>query len=67
VPSGIVEATLDVAEAMYTARQGTQSARTIRSESIGGYSVSFAVPSTDDIPHEMIRAAPFRRKVFGVA
>jgi hypothetical protein len=63
----IVEETLVVAESMYTAWHGSQSARTIRSDTIGGFSVSFAVPSSEDIPLELIRAAPFRRKVFGVA
>ena len=67
VPSGIIEATLDTAETMYTSRSAVQGGRTIRSESIGGYSVSFALPSADDVPPEMSKALPFRRKVYGVA
>jgi hypothetical protein len=67
VPSGIVEATLDAAEAMYAGRFAMEGGKSIRSETIGGYSVSFATPSTDDTPPEMLRALPYRRKVFGVA
>lgn len=70
VPAGIVEATLDVAEMMSVALTSGQGGP-IRSETIGGYSVSFAIPSmgagTADVPPEFIKALPFRRKVFGVA
>jgi hypothetical protein len=69
VPAGIVEATLDVAEVMSLALTAGHGA--IRSETIGGYSVSFATPSMgawgDNVPPEYIKAVPFRRKVFGVA
>lgn len=69
VPAGIVEATLDVAEVMSLALTTGHGA--IRSESIGGYSVSFATPSmsagAETVPPEYIKALPFRRKVFGVA
>lgn len=68
VPAGIVEATLDVAEMMSVALTSGRGA--IRSESIGGYAVSFATPSmggAEDVPPEYIKALPFRRKVFGVA
>jgi hypothetical protein len=68
VPAGIVEATLDVAEAMYRARATTQNAF-VRSETFDNYMVSFGVPTTSSngVPTEMTRAVPFRRKVFGVA
>jgi hypothetical protein len=69
VPAGIVEATLDVAEMMSLAVTTGQSTK--RSETIAGYSVSFAIPSmsasTDAVPSEFIKALPFQRKVFGVA
>jgi len=69
VPAGIVEATLDVAEVMSLALTAGRGA--IRSETIGGYSVSFATPSmsagAETVPPEYIKALPFRRKVFGVA
>lgn len=69
VPAAIVEATLDAAEAMYSTRRVMQpSAATVRSETMGGYSISFAVPSAGpDVPPEMVRAVPYRRKIFGVA
>jgi hypothetical protein len=70
VPAGIVEATLDVAEAMYLARSATASG-TVRSELIGGCSISYAVPqhrlSAEEIPPELVKALPYRRKVYGVA
>lgn len=71
VPAGIVEATLDVAELMSLSLTSGTGAK--RSETIGGYSVSFATPSmgawagADNVPPEYIKALPFRRKVFGVA
>jgi len=70
VPAGIVEATLDVAEMMSMALTSGKGA--IKSESIGGYAVSFATPSmstngAEAVPPEYIKALPFRRTVFGVA
>ena len=72
VPAGIAEATLDVAEVMSYALTAGKGA--IRSETIGGYSVSFATPSmgsgmsgAESVAPEYIKALPFRRKVFGVA
>jgi hypothetical protein len=69
VPAGIVEATLDVAEMMSLALTSGHGA--IRSETVAGYSVSFATPSMsaggESVPPEFIKALPFRRKVFGVA
>lgn len=69
VPSGITEATLDVAEVMTLAV--TSGGGTISSERMGDYSVSFAAPLSDatsaDVPRELRKAVPFRRKVFGVA
>jgi len=70
VPSGIVEATLDVAEVMSLSMTNASSG-VIRSEAIGGYSISYAVPQHytggANVPAELAKAAPFRRKVFGVA
>jgi hypothetical protein len=68
VPSAIVEATLDVAEMMSLAMTSGQGA--VRSESIGGYSISFATPSMgslENVPPELIKALPYRRVRFGVA
>lgn len=70
VPSGIVEATLDVAEVMAESRAAQSGV--VRSESIGGYSISYGLPerfggSARDVPPELIKALPFRRKRFGVA
>jgi hypothetical protein len=70
VPSGIVEATLDVAELMSLSMTNASS-DVIRSEAIGGYAISYAVPKHytggANVPPELAKAAPFRRKVFGVA
>jgi hypothetical protein len=67
VPSAIVEATLDVAELMSLAMTSGQGA--VRSETIGGYSVSFATPSmsAENVPPEFVKALPYRRVRFGVA
>jgi hypothetical protein len=69
VPAAIVEATLDVAEMMSLTVTSGQGA--IRSESVAGYSVSFATPSmsalTENVPPELVKALPYRRVRFGVA
>lgn len=70
VPAAIIEATLDVAEVMSLSLTSGQ-AGAVRSESIGGYSISYASPHQQsggvDVPPELVKAVPFRRKVFGVA
>jgi hypothetical protein len=68
VPSGIIEATLDNAEMMYLTRYAAQAAAT-RSITLGGYTESFGLPArSSDVPPEMLKALPFRRRnVFGVA
>ena len=71
VPAAIVEATLDVAEVMSLSLTSGQ-AGAIRSESIGGYSISYASPTgvsagVANVPPELVKAIPFRRKIFGVA
>jgi hypothetical protein len=68
VPSGIIEATLDNAEMMYLTRYAAQAAAT-RSITLGGYTESFGLPvRSSDVPPEMLKALPFRRRnVFGVA
>ena len=70
VPSGIVEATLDVAEIL-SLRMTSGEAGAIRSETIGGYSISYASPDrtagNEDVPPEMVKAVPYRRTRFGVA
>jgi hypothetical protein len=72
VPAGIVEATLDVAEVMSLGSRLVSQSGMIRSESIGGYSISYGLPgligsTMAGVPPELIKAVPFRRKVFGVA
>lgn len=71
VPAAIIEATLDVAEAMASSGS-TAGSGPVRSETIGGYSISYATPSGlsasgMDVPQEFVKAVPFRRKIFGVA
>lgn len=67
VPAGIIEATLATAESIYWKRSSTLSGLT-RSETHGQYSFTYALPdATTDVPQEMVRAIPYRRKVFGVA
>jgi hypothetical protein len=70
VPPAIVEATLDVAEVMSMSLTAGQ-AGAIRSESIGGYSISYTSPERqfgwEGVPPELVKALPFRRKMFGVA
>jgi hypothetical protein len=70
VPPGIVEATLDVAEVMSLSITGGQSGA-VRSETIGGYSVSYAMPQmgtgNTNVPPEFAKAIGYRRKRFGVA
>lgn len=73
VPAAIVQATLDVAEVMVLSAAAGQ-AGVISSERIAGggadYSVSYAMPqigSGRDVPPELRKAAPYRRKRFGVA
>lgn len=70
VPAGIMEATLDVAEVMSLSMTNAQSG-TIRSEAIGGYSISYALPQNlmnkGDVPPELVKAVPYRRTRFGVA
>jgi hypothetical protein len=65
VPEGIIQATLDVAEAMF--RTGGSSP--VRSESIDGYSATYQLPADPvrEVPPEMEKAADYRRKRFGVA
>lgn len=69
VPSAIVEATLDVAEMMSLALTSGQGGA-VRSESIGGYSISYATPQfgagAANVAPELLKALPYRRKVFGV-
>jgi len=62
VPAGIVEATLDVAQMMASSAAG--SSGIVSRESIDNYSVSYARFGFSDL---MSRAAPYRRKRFGVA
>lgn len=70
VPAGIVEATLDVAEVMSLSMTNAQSG-TIRGETIGGYSINYALPQNlvghEGVPAELVKALPFRRTRFGVA
>jgi hypothetical protein len=69
VPAAIVQATLDVAEVMSLSMTTGQSG-TIRSETMGGYTISYATPTNvtgrADVPQEMAKAVPYRRKSFGV-
>lgn len=66
IPAGITEATLDAAEAMAAVVSTGQ----VRSETIGGYSVSYGRPileQSGEVPPALIKALPFRRKRFGIA
>lgn len=63
VPEPIKQATLDVAEVITSGSGGT-----IRAETMGTYSVSYAVPSSgSETPPELQKAVPYRRLRFGVA
>lgn len=63
VPEAIRQATLDVAEVISYGSGGL-----IRAETMGTYSVAYAVPQAGmDTPPELSKAAPYRRKTFGVA
>ena len=68
VPEGIVQATLDVAEVM--SHGGGASGGVVSSQSIDGYRVSYAIPTMgngSNTPSELVKAAPYRRVVHGVA
>jgi hypothetical protein len=63
VPEAIKQATLDVAEGITSGSGGT-----VRQETLGTYSVAYAVPTSGtETPPELQKAAPYRRKSFGVA
>lgn len=67
VPEAIVQATLDVAEVMSF---GTSSGGVVRSKAIDGYSVTYSVPELSgatQAPPELVKAAPYRKLMFGVA
>lgn len=65
VPEAVKQATLNVAATMFR----TGGANPVRSEAIDGYSVTFQLPSVNgaDVPPEMSRVVPYRRRRFGVA
>lgn len=68
VPEAIRQATLDVAAVM-SFGVGT-GAGPVRSEAIDGYSVSYKTPELDGgdhVPPELAKAAPYRRRRFGIA
>lgn len=68
VPAAIKEATLDVAVAAYTASGAGSYPKA--SEKVLDYSVTYAVPQRDDsgdVPAELVKAVPYRRRVWGVA
>jgi hypothetical protein len=63
VPEPIKQATIDVAEVISSGSGGV-----IRQETMGTYSVSYAAPTSGtQVPPELTKAAPYRRKRFGVA
>lgn len=63
VPEAIKAATLDVAEAGASGSGGV-----IRAETMGPYSVSYSVPTNGgQVPSELEKAVPYKRKRFGVA
>ena len=70
VPDAIVEATLDVAQVMSYGASGSATSLVAR-EQIGDTSESFfqvpAFSTSRDIPQVLAKAAPYRRKRFGVA
>jgi hypothetical protein len=62
VPEAIKQATLDVAEATTSGSGGT-----IRAETMGTYSVAYAIPTSGtETPAELQKAVPYRRLRFGV-
>jgi hypothetical protein len=62
IPEGIKQATLDVAEVITSGSGGT-----IRSETMGPYSVAYSVPSNGgSVPSELEKAVPYKRLTFGV-
>jgi hypothetical protein len=72
VPAGIIEATLDVAELMSVGGGVGEGPGVIESESLGPYTVGFGrYPSLSGmdrtVPRVLAKAAPYRRKRFGVA
>lgn len=70
VPAGIVEATLDVAFAMFIGASIGSGNGIISSETVGPFSVSFAVPPLGgmdgSVPQVLLKAVPFKRLRFGV-
>ena len=72
VPEDVRQATLDVASVMYYGLGGATSGP-VRAEAIDSYSVSYQSLSMDSsltgqrIPQELVKAAAYRRKVFGIA
>jgi hypothetical protein len=70
VPEAIKQATLDVAEIMSVGAGVSGAGSFVVSERIGDVSTSFGTPRADlahrDVPRALAKAAPYRRKVFGV-
>jgi hypothetical protein len=70
VPEAIKQATLDVAEIMSVGAGVASGGSFVVSERIGDVSVGFGTPRVDlghkDVPRALVKAAPYRRKVFGV-
>lgn len=67
VPTAIKQATLDVAQMMFSSGGGPG---VVQSLSVEDYRVSYASPGsggTADVPSELMKAAPYRRVKFGVA
>jgi hypothetical protein len=68
VPNGIEEATLRTARLLWDT-SGSDSGR-VKSETISGYSINYAIPELStirDVPPELLPAMPYRRRRFGVA
>lgn len=67
VPAGVKESTLDVAVVM-SSGVGGQASGPVRAEAIDGYSVSYQtmMMSSPGVPPEMVKAAPYRRKFYGL-
>lgn len=67
VPEGIAEATLRVAKVMV---DSLGQSGLVSSETTEGYSVSYQLPNTgptENVPHELMPALPYRRRRFGIA
>lgn len=70
VPTSIVQATLDVASIMSLGVGVGATPGVLSSQTVEGFSESYGIPSLDgnpEVPKALKKAAPYKRKCFGVA